>query len=64
VPIEWIDVDEEDRSPVEAVSGQPLVPVLLAGDEVITDSPQILDWLEDPSPIRRCCPAIRRAVPR
>jgi hypothetical protein len=23
VPIEWIDIDESDRSPVEAVSGQP-----------------------------------------
>ena len=26
VEIEWIDVDAADRSPVEAVSGQPLVP--------------------------------------
>jgi glutathione S-transferase len=44
--VEWIDVDEDDRSPVVAVSGQPLVPVLVAGDEVVADSPRILDWLE------------------
>jgi glutathione S-transferase len=50
VPIEWIDVEEDDRSPVEEVSGQPLVPVLVAGDEIVTDSPRILDWLEDRFP--------------
>jgi glutathione S-transferase len=50
VPIEWIDVDEHDRSPVEAVSGQPLVPVLVTGDEVVSDSPCILDWLEERFP--------------
>jgi RNA polymerase-associated protein len=44
--IEWIDVDPQDRSPVEEASGQPLVPVLVHGDEVVTDSPRILDWLE------------------
>ena len=44
VEIEWIDVDGADRSPVEAVSGQSLVPVLVAGDEVIADSPRILAW--------------------
>ena len=47
VPIEWIDVDPAQRSPVEKVSGQPLVPVLVAGDEVLNDSPRILDWLEE-----------------
>lgn len=50
VPIEWIDVDEDDRFPVEAVSGQPLVPVLVAGDEVVSDSPRILEWLEERFP--------------
>jgi glutathione S-transferase len=50
VPIEWIDVDEHDRSPVEEVSGQPLVPVLIADAEVVSDSPRILDWLEDRFP--------------
>ena len=46
VEIEWIDVDPDDRSPVEAVSGQALVPVLVDGDEVVFDSPVVLDWLE------------------
>jgi glutathione S-transferase len=46
IPIEWIDVDAADRSAVEEVSGQPLVPVLVHGDDVVTDSPQIVDWLE------------------
>jgi glutathione S-transferase len=47
VPIEWVDVDADDRSPVEAVSGQRLVPVLVTDDdEVIADSPAILEWLE------------------
>jgi glutathione S-transferase len=46
VEIEWIDVDPADRSPVEAVSGQTLVPVLVDGDEVVSDSPVIVEWLE------------------
>jgi glutathione S-transferase len=46
IEIEWIDVDPSDRSPVEAVSGQPLVPVLVDGDEIVSDSPVIIDWLE------------------
>jgi glutathione S-transferase len=50
VSIEWIDVDPADRSPVEAVSGQPLVPVLVAGEEVVSDSPRILEWLEERFP--------------
>jgi glutathione S-transferase len=50
IEIDWIDVDPDDRSPVEAVSGQPLVPVLVAGDEVVSDSPRILDWLEEHFP--------------
>ena len=50
IELEWIDVDPDDRSPVEAASGQPLVPVLVAGDEVIADSPRILEWLEERFP--------------
>jgi len=46
VEIEWIDVDPADRSPIEAVSGQSLVPVLVDGDEVIFDSPVVVEWLE------------------
>lgn len=40
----WIDYG--DRSPVEEVSGQGLVPVIVDGDEIVTDSPRILAWLE------------------
>jgi glutathione S-transferase len=50
VAIEWVNIDPEDRSPVEELSGQPLVPVLIAGDEVMSDSPRILDWLEERFP--------------
>lgn len=47
IPIEWVDVAPDDRSPVEAASGQRLVPALVADDgEVVVDSPVILEWLE------------------
>jgi glutathione S-transferase len=46
IEVEWIDVDPDDRSPVVALSGQSLVPVLVAGDGVVADSPRILEWLE------------------
>jgi len=46
VDVEWIDVDPADRSPVVAVSGQELVPVLVDGDLVLYDSPRILEHLE------------------
>jgi glutathione S-transferase len=59
VPIEWIDVDPDDRSPVVAAGGQPLVPVLLAGDKAISDSPRILDWLESRFPEPALLPADR-----
>jgi glutathione S-transferase len=44
--IDWIDVPASDRSEVERVSGQPLVPVLLDGEEVIADSTAVLRHLE------------------
>jgi glutathione S-transferase len=50
IEIEWIDVDPNDRSPIEAVSGQRLVPVLVDGEEVLTDSPVIIEWLEERVP--------------
>jgi glutathione S-transferase len=46
VPIEWVDIDPADRSPVREVSGQDLVPVLVADGEVVVDSTVILEWLE------------------
>jgi glutathione S-transferase len=45
-----VDVDPADRSRVEELSGQPLVPVLVDGDEVVSDSPVILEWLEERFP--------------
>jgi glutathione S-transferase len=46
VEVEWIDVDPADRSEVERVSGQPLVPVLDDGGTILFDSPVILEHLE------------------
>jgi glutathione S-transferase len=50
IALDWIDVDPDDRSPVEELSGQPLVPVLVARDEIVADSPRILEWLENRFP--------------
>jgi glutathione S-transferase len=41
----WIEYS--DRTAVEAVSGQPLVPVVVFSDEVVHDSPRILRRLEE-----------------
>jgi glutathione S-transferase len=48
--VEWIDVDPADRSPVERVSGQSLVPVLVDDGRVVFDSTVILRYLEDLRP--------------
>jgi glutathione S-transferase len=48
VEVEWVDVPADDRSAVVAVSGQPLVPVLVEEDgSVLADSPAILRRLEE-----------------
>ena len=44
--VEWIDVDPGDRGPVEQLSGQPLVPVLVDDGEVVADSTEILRYVE------------------
>jgi len=44
--VEWEDVDAADRSPVERLSGQALVPVLVHDERVIADSTAILRYLE------------------
>ena len=46
----WVDVDPADRSPVVALSGQELVPVLEAPDAVVSDSTAILRWLDAQTP--------------
>src|SRR3712207_2788174 len=57
----WITYD--DRSPVEEVSGQGLVPVLVDGGEVVADSTRILRYLESkwPEPPLFPADAARRA---
>ena len=54
--VEWVDVDPEDRSEVVRVSGQELVPVLVEGERVLTDSPVILEYLEERFPERPLYP--------
>jgi glutathione S-transferase len=48
--VEWEDVDPADRSRVEEVSGQSLVPVLLDDGRVVVDSTVILRYLEELQP--------------
>ena len=50
IAVEWVDVDPADRSPVRAVSGQELVPVVAADGQILFDSPRILAWLEERQP--------------
>ena len=54
--VEWIDVDPADRSPVEEVSGQSLVPVLVDDGRVVFDSTVILRYLEGVQPAPRLFP--------
>jgi glutathione S-transferase len=46
IPLEWIDVDRDDRSAVVAVSGQERVPVLEHDGTVVVDSTEIMRYLE------------------
>jgi glutathione S-transferase len=48
--VDWVDVDPADRSEVERVSGQPLVPVLVEGEQVVVDSTEIMRYLEARTP--------------
>ncbi len=50
IEVESVLVDPDDRANVREASGQELVPVLVAGDEVIADSTRIMHWLEDHHP--------------
>jgi glutathione S-transferase len=43
---DWVDVEAGDRTEVDRVSGQPLVPVLELDGRVITDSTAIIEELE------------------
>jgi glutathione S-transferase len=50
IGVEWVDIDPRDRSEVERVSGQRLVPVLVDDGRVIVDSTAILRHLEELQP--------------
>jgi len=50
IDVEWEDVDPADRRPVERLSGQPLVPVLVHDGRVLVDSTVILRYLEELQP--------------
>jgi glutathione S-transferase len=64
--VDWVDVDPADRAEVVRVSGQELVPVLEHEGGVISDSPAILEFLEERFPERPLLPAdsARRAEVR
>jgi glutathione S-transferase len=47
IELEHVTVAEDDRSPVEAVSGQSLVPVIEHEGRVVVDSTAILRYLEE-----------------
>jgi glutathione S-transferase len=54
--VEWADIDPRDRSEVERVSGQSLVPVLVDDGRVVVDSTMILRYLEELQPEPRLFP--------
>ncbi len=48
--VESVVIDYADRSEVQRVSGQPLVPVLVDGERAISDSKRILEHIESRAP--------------
>ena len=48
--VDWVDVHPADRTEVERISGQPLVPVLVREQEVVVDSVEIMRVLEQLHP--------------
>ena len=55
--VEWVDVPADDRSAVESVSGQRLVPVLVEDGFVLPESMEIVSYLETKHPERPLYPA-------
>jgi glutathione S-transferase len=56
---DWIDVDPADRSEVERISGQQLVPVLELDGRLVADSTRIIEELERLQPDPPLYPADR-----
>ncbi|HET6371896.1 MAG TPA: glutathione S-transferase family protein [Candidatus Polarisedimenticolia bacterium] len=48
--VESVEIDPKDRGPVRAVSGQDLVPVLTDDGRVVSDSMEIVRYLEEQYP--------------
>lgn len=63
IEVESVVISYDDRSPVEAVSGQGLVPVIDNDGEVVSDSHAILRYIEQrwPDPPLFPAPSARRA---
>lgn len=61
VEAESVAIDPADRSPLRELSGQELVPVLVDGEQVISDSTRILHHLEERFPDPPLFPADRAA---
>jgi glutathione S-transferase len=62
LPVESIWVDPKDREPVRKISGQPLVPVIVDGEIVVSDSMDIVAYLDEtypPAPLYPADPARR-----
>ena len=57
LPVEWVDVDPDDRAPIRELSGQPLVPVLVDDSGVHIDSTAILAYLDERYPERPLYPS-------
>ena len=55
--VESVVISYEDRSPVVAVSGQGLVPVIVDDGEVVADSVRIMRHLEERHPVPALFPA-------
>lgn len=59
LPVEVVRIDPEDRTPVEKISGQKLVPVIDDDGMVVSDSTEILRYLEERYPEPRLFPVDR-----
>ena len=59
VEVESVAVDPADRSPLRELSGQELVPVLVDGESVVSDSVRIMHHLEERFPEPPLFPADR-----